>query len=111
MEVLGGVSVVCLLIIVVLVLGTLLLAFLSFCSAASGGEGRPLRKLVRKLRILLFFIKKVVIMTILVSGSPAILLAKLKTSTTMLVLVFGSDVLNFITNFRLTRGGVVRLKS
>lgn len=81
------------------------------CDQGRRCESGPLGKLLRATRIVLFFVKTVVVVDVLVGRDPIILLAKLKTSTTILVLMFGSDVVKFISNVRLSTGGVLGINS
>lgn len=83
----------------------------SVCSKGRSVGGHPVGKFVRILRMLLFFIKKVMVVTVVIGGSPTDLFTKLNTSTTVLVLIFGSSVLNFMTNVRLSTGSVIHPKS
>lgn len=81
------------------------------CDRQRRFHSQPLGNLLRATRMVLFFVKKVIIVDMLVSGSPVMLLAKLNTSTTVLVLIFGSDVVKFISNVRLSTGGVLGMNS
>lgn len=74
-------------------------------------RGHPVGNFVRVFRIVFSYITVVIVVSVLVGGSPLGLVAKLNTFTTMLVLVFGSAVLNFITKMLLSRGSVIRVNS
>lgn len=105
------VYVVCVVTIFLGFVDTLLSTLCRMCDRHRRFHSHPLGKLLRAIRIVLFFVNNVVVIDVLVSGSPVILLANLKTSTTILVLMFGSDVVNFISNVRLSTGGVLGIKS
>lgn len=106
-----GVYIVCVVFTLLLTLGDDLLVLLSVLDTGRGLGSQPVGNFVRMLRMLIFFVKNVIVITVVISGSPTALFTKLNTSTTVLVLIFGSDVLNFITNVRLSTGSVVHPNS
>lgn len=86
----------------------------SLCAVSDrrrGLGGRPLGKMCRVVGLVIVYMKIVVVIDALVSGSPIGVLAKLNTSTTVLVLIFGSAVVKLMTKIRLSTGSVLHPKS
>lgn len=81
------------------------------CGQGRSLGGGPLGNFVRLLRMTIFFVNFVLVVDVLVNGSPAALFTKLNTSTTVLVLIFGSALLKFMTNVRLSTGSVLHPNS
>ncbi len=86
----------------------------SLCTVSDRRRGlgsHSLGKFCRVIGLITVYINIVIVVDALLSGDPVTVLAKLKTNTTVLVLIFRSAVGKLMTNMRLATGSVLHPNS
>lgn len=93
------------------VLFTLLSTLGSVTARGNVAHQVPVGDFIRLVGLFAFFVNVIMSVSVLTGRSPIVFLDKLKITANFIVLMFGSAVLNFITNVRLSTGQVVALGS
>lgn len=78
-------------------------------SAKDQFKDRPLRGLLQTAQVTLFFIGGIVIVSILINKSPAVLFTGLGASAAILMLVFKDSILGFVSGIQLSANNMLRV--
>ncbi len=103
------VDVVYLLIVLIMLLNSVLLLFLNFYSGTDKNRSHPLKGLVQGLQVILYFIGGIIIVSVVIDKSPAVLLTGLGASAAVLMLIFKDSILGFVAGFQLSQNNMIRL--
>lgn len=97
-------------IIVTIMIGNaILLAFLDLYSTTEKNRSHPLQGLVQVLQVMLYFIGGIVIVSVLINKSPAVLLTGLGASAAVLMLIFKDSILGFVAGIQLSNNKMLKL--
>ncbi len=108
-RVLHKIDVVYLLVVLIMVLNSALVIFLEFYSSTDKNRNHPLKGLVQALQVILYFVGGIVIVSVIIDKSPAVLLTGLGASAAVLTLIFKDSILGFVAGYQLSQNNMIRL--
>lgn len=86
-----------------------MLCFLDAYSKTDKNKKHPLQGLVQGLQVIMYFIGSIVIVSVLIDKSPAVLLTGLGASAAVLMLIFKDSILGFVAGVQLSQNDMVKL--
>ena len=96
-------------VVVIMVANAALLSFQDFYAATGKNRNRPLKGLIQAAQVTLLFIGAIVVISIVIGKSPAVLLTGLGASAAVLMLVFKDSILGLVAGVQLTQNNMVRI--
>lgn len=96
-------------VVAVLVVNSILKTFLSIYSRTERNRKHPLKGLVQGLQVIVYFIGVILIISLIINKSPAVLLTGLGASAAILMLIFKDSILGLVAGIQLSRNNMLRI--
>ncbi len=103
------IDVIYLIVVLIMILNTALVFFLQLYSSTDKNKSHPLKGLVQGLQVILYFVGGIVIVSVIIDKSPAVLLTGLGASAAVLTLIFKDSILGFVAGYQLSQNNMIRL--
>lgn len=95
--------------VLVMIFSAVLLSILDAYSKTDKYKTHPLKGLIQGLQVVLYFVGGIIIVSVLIDKSPAVLLTGLGASAAVLMLIFKDSILGFVAGVQLSQNRMVQL--
>lgn len=96
-------------IVIMMIINAMMFSFLDFYSKTDKNISHPLKGMVQALQVIIYFIGGIIMVSVLIDKSPAVLLTGLGASAAVLMLIFKDSILGFVAGVQLSQNNMVRI--